>query len=162
MSITILSMLANANAQSSNAAAALMALEGQLKQIGLQNCMQKIKTLSKYLMGDQEVNFAIHPVGLVNQGAITISISSINPRTSARGFGSLTLSTVGNVCSGAYEQVNHWQMPCLEVKNQVFPNFSAPRQLQRDIFQAELNSTTHTYFIPDQSGCTTVKKEIIQ
>lgn len=150
------------SAQTNNTVAALQALEGQLKQAGLQNCITKTKALSKYIMSSDEVNFVVHSVGSVNNGLISIAISQINPKTGARGLANISLVTANNLCLGTYEQINHWSASCSDVKSQVFVSYGKPRSVQRDIFQSELNSNTHTYFIPDDTGCTTLKKEIVQ
>lgn len=150
------------NAQTNNTTAALQALDTQIRQSGLVACAIKLRALAKYIMSDNEVNFVLHPVGAQPSGAITLAISQINPKSGVKGIASITLVPINNSCIGTYEQVNHWLASCTDVKSQVFVNYAKPRQVQRDIFQSELNGLTHTYFIPDQSGCTTVKKELIQ
>ena len=150
-----------ASAQEGNAPKALRALEGQFRQIGLQACLPQVTELSKYLMSADDVNFVLQPIGPINAGSLTLSIAHINPSSKNKAFSTWTLRASGGDCSGTYEQVNHWPIQCSLVHTQEFSSYGPARILISGISQAELNLNTQVYFIPDISGCTTIKKELL-
>ena len=148
-------------AQEGNAPRALKALEGQLAQIGLQACLQRVTELSKYLMSNDDVNFVLQPIGPINLGMLTLSIVHINPANKNTSYSAWTLRASGNDCSGTYEQVNHWPLDCSQTQPREFSSYGQPKTLIAGIKQAELNATTRVYLIPDPGGCTTIKKELL-
>ena len=143
-----------------NSVEAMQALDSQLSQIGLQVCRKKIIELSKYLIADDKVNFALHPLGVVNNGILTLIIAG-NGSYGNR-LASWTLFASPNTCSGTYEQIHHWSMSCEEAKKIYFSSFGPQKQLTLGISQSELNPTTHVYFSSNGlDSCTTVKKELL-
>lgn len=143
-----------------NATEAMQVLEQQLKQAGIYACKTKIMALSKYLIASDDVNFVLHPIGPANNGSLTITIANSN--SNGLGLSIWTLFVSQNICSGTYEQINHWDSSCADVKKQSFSSFGLPKILISDISQSELNPLTYAYFIPSRfNGCTTVKKELL-
>lgn len=143
-----------------NAAEALQVLERQLKQVGIQACFPKIVALSKYLIGADDVNFVLHPIGPANNGSLTLTIANSNQL--GLSLSTWTLFVSQNSCSGTYEQVNHWDLSCADVKNKSFSSFKPPKTLISEITQSELNPMTFVYFVPSKlNGCTTIKKELL-
>jgi hypothetical protein len=143
-----------------NSAEALKVLDQQLKQAGIQMCYAKVVALSKYLMSSDDVNFALQTIGPANNGSLTMTIA--NSTSMGAALSSWTLYVSQNICSGTYEQINHWDLSCADVKKNFFGSFKSPQNLISDITQYELNSMTHVYFVPSKlSGCTTIKKELL-
>lgn len=152
----------NVWAQSGNVSEALRVLKGQLSQIGLTVCTQKIMDISKFLMANDNVNFVLVPVGPVNSGILTLTIANVNPKTNVRSLNTWVMYANLNTCSGAYEQINHWEASCEQVKKEVFSNFGELRPLIGGISQAKMSADNHVYFLPSGTGCTSMKQEAFQ
>ena len=71
----------------------------------------------------------------------------------------LTVSP-GPSCSGFYEQVIYWDVPCDKLKATVFASFGSPHVILHNVQVSELNAGLQLYLMPSGAGCTSVKKEM--
>ena len=135
-------------------------LAAALAQIGMTTCAAATLHAANFLFEDGEANFTVQPLGPdANRWPTVITIEGAH-----RAMGTTRLSTLtvnpGPTCSGFYEQVIWWAMPCDKLQASVFAAFGAPRLLLRNVEVSELNPGLQLYLEPAGAGCTSVKKEL--
>ena len=135
-------------------------LAAALAQIGLTTCAAAAQRAADFLFEDGEANFTVQPLGAdANRWPTVIVIEGAHPAMGRTRLSTLTVSP-GPTCSGLYEQVIYWDMPCAKLKASVFSGFSAPRTLLRNVEVSELNPGLQLYLTPAGAGCISVKKEL--
>jgi hypothetical protein len=135
-------------------------LASALAQIGLTACAAAAQHAADFLFEDGDANFTVQPLGPdANRWPTVIVIEGAHQAMGRTRLSTLTVSP-GPTCSGFYEQVIWWDMPCDRLKTSVFAAFGAPRALLRNVLVSELNPGLQLYLTPAGPGCTSVKKEL--
>ncbi len=135
-------------------------LAAALAQIGMTTCAAAAQRAADFLFEDGEANFTVQPLGPdANRWPTVIVIEGAHQTMGKTRLSTLTVSP-GPTCSGLYEQVIWWDMPCDKLKTSVFAAFGAPHTLLRNVQVSELNAGLQLYLTPAGAGCTSVKKEL--
>jgi hypothetical protein len=135
-------------------------LAAAFAQIGLTTCAAAALRAADFLFEDGQVNFTVQPLGPdANRWPTVVVIEGAHQTMGRTRLSTLTVSP-GPTCSGFYEQVIWWDMPCDKLKASVFASFNAPRVILRNVQVSELNAGLQLYLTPAGTGCTSVKKEL--
>jgi hypothetical protein len=135
-------------------------LAAAFAQIGLTACAAAAQRAADFLFEDGEANFTVQPLGPdANRWPTVVVIEGAHPTMGRTRFSTLTV-TPGPTCSGFYEQVIWWDMPCDKLKASVFSAFNASRVILRNVQVSEVSPALQLYLTPAGAGCTSVKKEL--
>jgi len=135
-------------------------LAAAFAQIGLTVCAAAALRAADFLFEDGEANFTVQPLGPdANRWPTVIVIEGAHATMGRTRLATLTVSP-GPTCSGFYEQVIWWDMPCEKLKASIFGAFGPPGLLLRSVQVTELNPALQLYLMPAGTGCTSVKKEL--
>jgi hypothetical protein len=135
-------------------------LAAALAQVGLTTCAPAAERAADFLFEDGEANFTVQPLGPdANRWSTVIVIEGAHQAMGRTRLSTLTVSP-GPTCSGLYEQVIYWDLPCAKLKASVFAAFGAPRTLLRNVQVSELSPGLQLYLTPAGAGCVSMKKEL--
>ena len=135
-------------------------LAASLAQVGMTTCAAAAQRAADFLFEDGEANFTVQPLGPdANRWPTVIVIEGAHQTMGKTRLSTLTV-TPGPTCSGFYEQMIWWDMPCDKLKAAIFGAFGAPHALLRSVQVSELNPGLQLYLTPAGVGCTSVKKEL--
>jgi hypothetical protein len=135
-------------------------LGAALGQIGMGACAGAVERAANFLFEDGDANFTVQPLGPdPNRWPTVIVIEGAHAAMGRTRLSTLTVSP-GPSCSGFYEQVIYWDVPCDKLKATVFASFGSPHMILRNVQVSELNAGLQLYLMPSGAGCTSVKKEM--
>ena len=135
-------------------------LTNALQQIGMTTCAGAVQRAAKFLFEDGDANFTVQPLGPdANRWPTVIVIEGSHAAMGKTRFSTLTV-TPGPTCSGFYQQVISWPVPCAELKRTVFADFQNVRVVLRNVQVSELGPALQVYLMASGTGCVSVKKEL--